>query len=91
MITSLSANPLTYSPNPIVGNGVKVSGIKFGDKEVSLEVMSSQGAVIFSRKEFIPMQKESLDFSLPQLENGIYFVRLIVDNMSFTNRIVVIH
>ena len=80
-ITSIFPNPIDKNLNVIFEN-------LDNDLKANIEVINALGAVVFNENKTIISGKNTFNLFLPQLTNGVYFLKISTQNLTATKKFI---
>lgn len=89
-INSISVEHIfTITPNP-ANDKLDVSILANIQSEMTLELVSSEGQIVFSNKLLSSSDKQQLEINTSPFSNGLYLLRLITSYSTFTKKVIII-
>ena len=80
-ITSIFPNPIDKNLNVVFEN-------LDNDLKANIEIINALGAVVFTENRTIVSGKNTFNLSLPQLTNGVYFLKISTQNLTATKKFI---
>ena len=80
-ITSIFPNPIDKNLNVVFEN-------MDNHLKANIEVINALGAVVFNENKTIISGKNTFNLSLPQLTNGVYFLKISTQNLTATKKFI---
>ncbi|MCX6245521.1 MAG: C25 family cysteine peptidase [Bacteroidetes bacterium] len=85
-----ASSELNFSVNPNPNNGTfRISGGSFKGDRVSLRLINTVGTVVYEQKEIEVKDKLDISISLPDLNEGVYFISLKGTTTARTKKVVI--
>ena len=89
-ISSISALSVVISPNPLTSDILQITIPESVDHIASFLIVSALGEIVYNGRLNSVGEKGKYALTLPDLKNGVYFLKADTGKESYTNRVVVL-
>ncbi|MBL0102954.1 MAG: T9SS type A sorting domain-containing protein [Bacteroidetes bacterium] len=89
-ISSISALSVIVSPNPLTSEILHITIPGSADRIISIVIVSALGEIVYNGRLNSVGEKGKYALTLPDLKNGVYFLKADTGKESYTNRVVVL-